>query len=400
MDAPKTRYAEVGGAEVAYQVIAEKPLDLVWCYALGAQIDLFWQVPGVIDDIQQLADVVRVIMFDRRGSGASDPLPLNTVLTWEEMAEDLTAVLDAAGAQRVAILALLETAPIAILFAAIHPERVSHLILFNTTARYLEDDDYPIGVSSETLDSVVGFIGEYWGTEAFARLLFPSKADDPEAMRSWSRMLRASATRRVAAAQYSYFLGTLDIRRFLPLVQAPTLVVHSTESPLIPLSQGRFLAEHIAGATLIEQSTTDILGEILPDMIEFLTGDRPVEIDRVLTTIMFTDIVGSTERAAAMGDQQWRALLDSHDRVLRDQVRGFKGREIKTTGDGFLLSFDGPARAIRCAKAINHGIEHLGLEIRTGLHTGECDVRGGDLGGLAVHIAARVGALAASGRSL
>jgi class 3 adenylate cyclase len=400
MDAPMTRYAEVGGAEVAYQVIGEKALDLVWCYALGAQVDLYWQVPGVIDSMKQLTDFARVIVFDRRGSGASDPLPLNAVPTWEALAEDLTAVLDAAGAQRAAILAPLETGPIAVLFAAIHPERVSHLILYNTTARYLEDDDYPIGMSLETLDSVVGFIGEYWGTDGFARMLFPSQADDPEVIQSWSRMLRASATRRAAAAQYSYFLGTLDVRSFLPLVQAPTLVMHSTESPLIPLSHGRFLADHISGATLVDQSTTDIFGETQPDMIEFLTGDRPVAIDRVLTTIVFTDIVGSTERVASIGDQRWHALLDSHDRVLREQVRGFKGREIQTTGDGFLLSFDGPARAIRCVQAIGHAVEHLGIEIRTGLHTGECEVRGDDLGGLAVHIAARVGALATSGEIL
>ena len=400
MDAPKTRYAEVGGAEVAYQVIGEQPLDLVWCYPLGAQVDLFWQVPGVIEAVQQLADVARVIVFDRRGSGASDPLPLNSVATWEELAEDLTTVLDAAGAERAAILAALEVGPIAVLFAAIHPERVSHLILFNTTARFLEDEDYPIGVSLETLDSVVGFIGEYWGTNAFARMLFPSQAYDREVILSWSRMLRASATRRAAAAQYSYFTRTLDVRRFLPLVQAPTLVVHSTESPLIPLSHGRFLAEHIAGAMLVEQPSPDIVSNFTPDMIEFLTGDRPVEVDRVLTTIVFTDIVGSTERVASIGDQRWNALLDSHDRALRDQVRRFKGREIKTTGDGFHLSFDGPARAVRCVQAISHAVEQLGIEIRTGLHTGECEVRGDDLGGLAVHIAARVGALATSGEIL
>lgn len=398
MDRPETRYVEVGDGEVAYQVFGEQPTDALVCSALGAQIDLAWDVPGMADSFQQLADVARVIIFDRRGSGASDPLTVSTAPRWEEMAEDLTAVLDAAGTEQAAVYATLDTGPSAVLFAAQHPERVSSLILSNTTARFLVDDDYPIGVAKESLDFTVRFIAERWGTDALTRGLFPSGTDD--FIRSWSRMNRASATRRAAAAQFSYFMESLDVRAFLPLVQSPTLVVHSTGSPVIPLSHGQYLAEHIPGARLVEQPSADFFGDLVPDVIEFLTGERPVDVNRVLRTIVFTDIVGSTERAASEGDERWGALLDAHNRVIRDEIRRFRGNEIKTLGDGFLLSFDGPGRAIRCAQAISAATERLGIGIRVGLHTGECDVRGDDLGGLAVHIAARIGALAGSGEIL
>ena len=402
MGSLETKYVEVGGSAVAYRVIGEGKPDIVWCYALGAQVDLSSEVPRISDFIDQLAAVGRLIVFDRRGSGASDPLPGGAFPTWEELAEDLTAVLEAVGSERAVILATVETGPIGILFAAMHPERVSQLMLFQTTARYMVDDDYPIGVSEDALEALVDIIGKYWGADEFIRLAFPSQADDAEMLRSWGRMMRASASPRAAATQYSYFMRSIDVRRFLPLVQAPTLVVHSTDTALIPVEHGRYLADHIPEARLLELPTADFVAPaelfdaLNADVIEFLTGDRPVEVDRLLATILFTDIVGSTEQAATLGDQRWRALLDSHDQVVREQIRRFKGREIKTTGDGFLVSFDGPARAIRCAQAINEATEALGVDLRIGLHTGECDVRGDDLGGLAVHIAARIGTLALS----
>jgi class 3 adenylate cyclase len=235
-------------------------------------------------------------------------------------------------------------------------------------------------------------------------MAIPSRADDAESVASVTRMVRASATPRTAAAQYDYFLRSVDVRRFLPLVQAATAVFHAVDSPLIPLAFGRYLVDHIPGATLVEMAGADLLSvapDASADMMEFLTGDRPeVEVDRLLTTVVFTDIVGSTERAVALGDHTWRVLLDAHDRAVREQIRRFKGREIKTTGDGFLVSFDGPARAIRCAQAIGQTVGQLGIEVRTGLHTGECEVRGDDLGGLAVHVAARVAALAPPGAIL
>ena len=398
MDLPETKYVTVESGQVAYQVTGDGPEDLIVCHALGWQLDLAWQVPFGTEFLGRLRRERRVIEFDRRGSGLSDPVPLNAIPTWEEMTEDLTAVLDAVGSERTAVMGLLETGPIALLFAAMHPERVSHLVLMHTTARYMAADDYPIGVSPEEIDFLVDLLATSWGTEDFVRLVQPSDADDPAAIAAYARMYRASATPRSAAAQYNYVLRNVDVRRFLPVIQVPTLVLHSPDVPLTTMEHARYLAEHLPRATLIELRGADPSpGEMettTSDIIEFLTGERPVETNRVLTTILFTDIVGSTERAASVGDQSWRSTLDAHDRAVREQLRRFKGKEVNTTGDGFVVSFDGPARAIRCAQAINNAVKPIGVDLRMGLHTGECEVRGDDLGGLAVHIAARIGALA------
>ena len=400
MDLPETKYVTVDSGQVAYQVTGDGPEDLIVCHALGWQLDLSWQVPFGTEFLGRLRRERRVIEFDRRGSGLSDPVPLNAIPTWEEMTEDLTAVLDAVGSERTAVMGFLETGPIALLFAAMHPERVSHLVLMHTTARYMAADDYPIGISPEEVDFLVELLATSWGTEDFVRLVQPSDADDPAAIAAYARMYRASATPRSAAAQYNYVLRNVDVRRFLPVIQVPTLVLHSPDVPLTTLEHGRYLAEHLPCATLIELPRADPapaeMETTTSDIIEFLTGDRPVEINRVLTTILFTDIVGSTERAASVGDQSWRSILDAHDRAVREQLRRFKGKEINTTGDGFVVSFDGPARAIRCAQANNNAVKPIGVDLRMGLHTGECEVRGNDLGGLAVHIAARIGALATS----
>lgn len=397
MDRPETRYVTVGGGQVAYQVAGTGSEDFIYCLSLGLQIDALWQTTGG-EFLNSLLERYRVIVFDRRGSGASDPVPLNDIPTWEDLVDDLKAVLDDVGSEQAVVMAVMDTGPIAIMFAAMHPERVSHLILESTTARFLEADDYPIGVSAEVADGLVAATAAGWGTEAFARMMLPSYADDPEMIAAWARMMRASATPKSAAAQADYINRHVDVREFLSLVQAPTLVCHPMDSPLIPVAQGRYLAEHIANSRLLEWPGSDMSP---PDqdagtsgVIEFLTGERPAALGRILATVLFTDIVGSTELAASSGDQRWHALLDAHDRVVRDALRRFRGREIKTTGDGFLAAFDGPARAIRCAQIINAGVKTLGIQLRIGLHTGECEVRGQDLAGLAVHIAARIGTLA------
>ena len=239
-----------------------------------------------------------------------------------------------------------------------------------------------------------------WGTPDLACAISPSWAHDAEFVRLSARTLRAAAAPDTAAAQYDYFIRQLDACKALPLISAPTLVLHTKENPFISIDHGRYVAEHIPGAKLIELEGAEATPhgpEVIEEVAEFRTGERPVvEIERILTTVLFTDIVGSTERAASLGDQRWRTLLDSHDRVVRDQLRRFRGREIKTTGDGFVACFEGPARAIGCARALVDATKDLGIELRIGLHTGECEVRGDDLGGLAVHIAARVGALAGS----
>ncbi|HKY16547.1 MAG TPA: adenylate/guanylate cyclase domain-containing protein [Microthrixaceae bacterium] len=402
-DAAETRYVAVGDADVAYRVIGQGPLDVLHFYGVGTQIDSLWDHPSVARFLEGLAKFSRIIVFDRRGMGASDRLPRDAMPTWEEWTHDIIAVLDEVGSDRVAIVAGLDAGPIAMLFAAMHPERVEALVMSNTTARYLVDDDYPIGASSATLDFVIESVRTRWGTTDFMRVQQPADADDVEALNRSARRLRASATPSTAAAQLRYMLESLDVRAALPAIRAPTLVLHTSHNPFIPAEHGRHLAEHIEGASYREvpghgigfdddQSTQAFVFE---EIAAFLTGERPiVEVDRVLTTVLFTDIVRSTEQVVALGDAQWRARLDAHDRAVRAELHRFSGREVKTTGDGFCASFDGPARAIRCASAIIEAGRRLGTEIRAGIHTGECEVRHGDLAGLAVHIAARVEALA------
>jgi class 3 adenylate cyclase len=288
-----------------------------------------------------------------------------------------------------------------------HPERVSALVLYNTSARYLAADDYPIGVSPEETDALIQLIEAQWG-EGLAALSVPSVAQDPELLRFEGKQLRACATPHSAAAQFDYILHSLDVRQALPLIQVPTLILHVRDNPFVPIAHSRYLAEQIPGATLVELPGAHIglaggkeSMAVADEIALFLTGSRlEVEVDRILTTLLFTDVVSSTERAASLGDQAWRSLLDAHDRTVRDHLHRFRGKEINTTGDGFLASFDGPARAIRCALAISDATRLQGIDLHLGLHTGECEVRGDDLGGLAVHIAARIGSLAAPGEVL
>ncbi len=327
---PEMNYVTVSGAEVAYQVIGEGPRDLLFFYGLGSHLELFWDLPPFANLCKELTSFSRLILFDRRGTGASDGIARDAVPTWEEWTEDVRAVLDATRSRRSALLAMAADAgPIAMLFAAMHPERVTDLILINASARTLKDDDYPIGFSSDAVDSLVAMIEANWETPDLARAISPSRADDAELVRLSARMLRAAATPHTAAAQYDYFIRQLDVRKALPLISAPTLVLHTKENPFIPLDHGRYVAEHIPGAKFIElegAEATPAGPEVIEEIAEFLTGERPVvEIERILTTVLFTDIAASTERAASLGDQRWRTLLDSHDRVVRDQLRRFRG---------------------------------------------------------------------------
>lgn len=406
MERPQTRYVAVGDADVGYQVQGGGSTDLLWCFGLGSNVDNQGEIPPVAEFRAGVASFSRLVVFDRRGTGVSDAISGGSMPTWEEWAEDIGAVLDAAGSSQTAILASLDAGPMAILYTVSHPERVSALILHNTSARYLEDDDYPIGVPQAAADALVQLMRSSWGTPEFIDMLFPDAVGDGQLREALARTQRASASPRAAAAQYAYILESVDVRKVLPLVQVPTLVLHVKDSPLLPLEHGRFLVDHIAGAKLVELPGGDMFPTanvhlMVEEIGELLTGSRPLtEIDRVLASVLFTDIVGSTERAASLGDQRWRSLLDQHDAITREQLRRHHGREVNTTGDGFVASFDGPARAIRCASAIAEATATLGLQLRMGLHTGECEVRGEDLGGLAVHIAARVGARAAPGEVL
>jgi class 3 adenylate cyclase/pimeloyl-ACP methyl ester carboxylesterase len=405
MEQPETRYVAVGDADVAYQVIGDGEIDLLYCYGLGSHLEMFWEVPETADYLERLASFSRLIFFDRRGTGASDGIARNAIPTWEEWTEDVIAVLDAVGSERAAILASLDAGPIAMMFAAMHPERVSSLILLNASARPSFSEDYPIGLSPEDVETFVSLVRETWGSLEMIRLTNPSLPGDSDLVRGLARVVRCSATPRTAAAQFDVTLRG-DARPSLPLVQAPTLVLHSRDNPIVPVAHGHFLADNIEGARFVELPGGDIgltpaMLSVIGEVAEFITGERAfVEVDRILTTVLFTDIVGSTERAADLGDERWRRALDEHDRAVRDQLRRFHGREVNTTGDGFVAAFDGPARAIQCGRAIIDATARTGLELRMGLHTGECEVRGEDLGGLSVHIAARVGALAGPGEIL
>jgi class 3 adenylate cyclase len=397
-DAPLTEYAAVGDTEVAYQVFGDGSVDVLYFYGLGSHVDLQWDLPSY-RLVTAFVPFSRVIQFDRRGTGASGGAREKPPL-WEEWIDDVRAVLTAAKSERATIVAEADAGPIAMLFAAAHPEQVSALVLANTSPRYLVDDDYPIGTAPETLNAFVDMISNLWGTEELARVAVPAMADDAAYMAAFARLLRGAATPRTAAAQYRYILESLDVRSALPLIQAPTLVLHNDRNPVVPVEHGRYLAQRIERSKFVVLSSECVnldgdLNKTVAELTEFLTGDRPqVQIDRVFTTILFTDIVGSTERVVAIGDQRWRSLLNAHDRAVRHELRRYRGREIGTRGDGFVASFDGPARAIRCAVAICEAMRPLGLLVRVGLHCGECAVRGTELDGLSVHIAARVSALA------
>jgi len=377
--------------------------DLLVFNGLGNHIELAWQVPDNSEFFTRMASLGRLILFDRRGTGMSDGVARDAIPTWEDLAEDAGAVLDAVGSTRAVVLAQAETGPMALLFAAMHPRRVGALVLLSTYARYEVADDYPMGVSPEDIDAIVAWVQTEWGTPELVRRAVPSRADDVEYVERASTMMRSAATPRTAAAQYDYLLRRLDVRSALSLIQVPTLVLSARDSLVFPAAQGRYLADHIEGAKFVELtgSDTGLIAEsaatIAGEIAEFLTGDRPVEIERILATVLFSDIVDSTATASSLGDRRWRSLLDAHNRAVREQLRRFHGREINTTGDGFIASFDGPARAIRCAQAILDATRALGITVRAGLHTGECEVRGEDLGGLAFHIAARVAALAGPG---
>ncbi|HUC15905.1 MAG TPA: alpha/beta fold hydrolase, partial [Acidimicrobiales bacterium] len=340
MDAPETQYVSVGDGDVAYQVLGDGPFDLLYCIGLGSHIELLWDVPHAADFFKRLASFSRLILYDRRGTGASDPLPSGaggSLPPWEEWAEDMRAVLDAAGSDEAAIVGEQEAGAMTVLFAATYPERVRALALSGTSARYRVAPDYPIGLDQASIDLFVEFIRRYWGTKELMEAAYGPLAEDPEFVRLFTRWHRAALTPRAAAAQYRYFMESIDVRDVLRSVQTPTLVLHYLKSPL-PVSHSRFLADELPNAKLIEFDALADLNE--PGKTEdalavFLTGQlRDLAIERVLTTILFTDIVSSTQSSATIGDQRWRQLLDEHDGLVREELRHHRGREVNTTGDG------------------------------------------------------------------
>ena len=400
VDVPETNFARLGDDRIAYQVMGGGPIDLLYMPAWGPSLDLQFDLPAQAALLRRLASFSRLIMFDRRGSGASDSISYEGLPPWEQWADDARAVLDAVGSERAAVLGHAEGGPTAILFAATEPERTRALILFTTSARFLAADDYPWGLPEDALEDAAKVLTEIWATEAMVDFAVPSMAGD-QAFRRWFAKTCRAALSPGDAARYFRLTQRMDVRQVLPSVRAPTLVIHRKDFRWIPVEQGRYLAEHIPGAKFVEVPGEDgtiytaPAAEILDALEEFLTGERPVvEPDRVLAAVLFTDIVGSTERAATLGDRRWKELLDRLDRVVHGEIEQFGGRLVNTAGDGHLATFDGPGKAIRCARSLIQAVSSLGIQIRAGLHTGEVQLRGTDVGGIAVNIGARVASLA------
>ena len=405
---PTTKFAKLGNDRIGYQVLGDGPADLIFLTGMSSHIDLRWEEPLNEYFLHRLASFTRLILFDRRGTGVSDPVPSDHLPTWEEWADDMRAVLDAVGSERTAIMAWVDGGPMAMLFAATYPERTTALVLAHTAAKYVRADDYPHGLAPEVAERLLQTVEELWGTEGFVSIAAPSRAQDDGFRQRYGRYLRAAARPREAAAQLRNLLSS-DVRHVLPLIHCPTLVLNRNAYPLVTMDHARYLVDHISGARLVELAGTDGVlvtehaGEILDRIEEFLSGIPGTSVpDRILATVLFTDIVSSTDRVASMGDRRWKAVLEVHDDITRDQVARFQGRFIESTGDGVLATFDRPGRAIRAAGAIQGSIHALGIDIRAGLHAGEIELREGRhrVGGIAVHIAARVMATAAPGEIL
>jgi len=395
---PETRYARSGDVHIAYQVVGEGPLDLVLVPGFVSQLDMQWADAGMARFLRGLASFARLILFDKRGTGLSDPV--GAAPTLEERMDDVRAVMDAVGSERAALFGLSEGGPMSALFAATHPERTAALVLCGSFAVGVDvTRDNPGGERWHQIGATVRNALEHWGEGQLLALFAPSLAGWDAYRRVWGGFERAALSPGMARALWQ-IVSSIDVRHVLPAIRVPTLVLRRTED-FMPIGLSRQLADEIPGARFVElpgdhlPSTGDVEG-LVGEIRSFLTGVREEpSADRVLATVLFTDIVGSTARAAAVGDRAWRDLLGDYHGLVRGELARFRGREVKTLGDGFLATFDGPGRAIHCACAIRDRVRPLGMQVRAGLHTGECELMGDDVGGIAVHIGARVMANAA-----
>jgi pimeloyl-ACP methyl ester carboxylesterase/class 3 adenylate cyclase len=397
----QTRYARVGEISIAYQVVGNGPVDLIYVPSWISNVEENWQEPNYARFLERLASFSRLILFDKRGTGLSDRVVETPTL--EQRMEDVRAVMDAVGSERAVLFGSTEGGPMCALFAATYPERTSALVMYGAYAKRIQSPDYPWAPTMEARERFYEQITAEWGGPAVLDHLAPSGQDDRRFCEWWAGYLRRSASPQAALA-LTRMNSEIDVRRILPLIRVPTLVVHRSGDRLCSVEGGRFLAQEIPGARFVELPGIDHLpfvGNVdsLADAIqEFLTGKPPVVVsDRVLTTILVIDMIDSTGQAIGLGDERWRALLDSYRSTVRRELRRFQGVERNTSGDGFIATFDGPGRAIQCAQAIVANVRMLGVEIRTGLHTGECAISGDELDGIAVHIAARVITHAAAG---
>ena len=408
-NAPRTRYAKCGDLDIAYQAFGEGSVDLLVLPGAFVAFDTIDSEPALYRFHRRLASIARVIRFDHRGMGASSRPRSSTTIGPGEWAEDAIAVLDAAGSEQATIFCSGWSAMTGLTLTDRHPERVRSLAIVNGSARVLRAPDYPIGADAEA--------GDAWRTVALdpdaveqgfdvLQSIAPSVVDDDTFRRWWDLAGNRSQSPSEARATVE-MLSSADVRHTLERITVPTLILHRKDAVMIPVEHGRYLAEHISGSRYVELPGTDTLhwtgdaAAILDEIEEFVTGARGgSDTERVLTTIVFTDIVGSTQRAAELGDLRWHDLLDNHDRIIRGQLQRFSGREVNTAGDGFVATFTSPSVAIACAEAILDAVRPLGIEVRAGIHAGEVEVRGADIAGMAVHIGARVGALAGPGEVL
>jgi pimeloyl-ACP methyl ester carboxylesterase len=405
-EVPETRYAKSGDVHIAYQVVGDGPLDLVSVQGWVSNVEAMWDVRPMRRFVERLASFSRVILFDKRGTGLSDPVPEEGLPSLEVRMDDLRAVLDTVGSERTALLGHSEGGNMCVLFAATYPERTAALITFSVYAKRVWSPDYPWAPTPMEREAWLRDVERTWGRPETIVDLAPSLAENRTLLEQSARYWRLSASPQAAVA-LGRMNTQIDVRALLPTIRVPTLVMHRSGDRDIHVEEGRYIASRIPGAKFVELPGADHFmwtedaDRVLDEIEEFLTGARPApETDRVLATVLFTDIVGSTERAARLGDRRWRALLDDFYGEVRREIARFRGREVDTAGDGFLATFDGPARAIGCALAIREGVGSLGLDVRSGLHTGEVELAGEDVRGIAVHIGARVAAEAAPGEVL
>jgi class 3 adenylate cyclase len=404
---PETGYAVLDGQQIAYQIVGDGPVDIVVAPDWFSAFDIEWQEPQVRMFFQRLGSFARVIRFDRRGSGASDPLSSDVLPPWESFAEDIACVMDEVGSEKAFLWGDGEGGPLSLLFAASHPDRVRGLILFLTSARFLADSDYEIGIPEEVLAESIEQLIEDWGSGQYISQMVPSRADDPEFVSWMARLMRATATPSMVR-RYNEAGLRMDARDALPMIDQPTLVLHPADGGPLGVEHGRYLAENLANGRLVQLSgppdaipTFALADQVVSEVQRFVTGaPAPPRTERTLATVLFTDIVSSTEMASDVGDHQWRRLLDLHDEAVRRDIASHSGKLVKNTGDGILATFDGPGGAVGFASALRSDLTRVGLSIRTGIHTGEIEQRNGDIGGIAVHLGARIMAAAGAGEIL
>lgn len=404
MSMPPIKYTKSGGVHIAYQVVGDGPIDLVLVHGWVSHLEMNWDEPSIARFLERLAGFSRLILFDKRGTGLSDRVAETDLPTLEQRMEDVHAVLNAVGSQRAALLGISEGGPMCALFAATYPERTTALVMCGSYARWMHDDDCTWAPTREQHEAAFAAYERGWGTSIGFKTVAPTASADERYRNWWARYLRMGASPGAGVALYRMNVE-IDIRSLLPSIRVPTLLLHRSGDRLINIECSRYMARHIAGARLVELPGDDhlvYLGDtetVLAEVEEFLTGVRPIATyDTTLATVLFVDIAGSTEKAAAIGDARWRDLLDGFHQALRQELERHRGTLVDTAGDGAFASFDGPARAIRCACAIRDRVATLGIAVRAGLHTGECQIAGAKLAGMAVHIGARVAASAQPGQ--